>query len=387
MRVIVNQLAALGRRTGIGHYTAELLRCLRPQAPGVITAFPDRLTHRARQAYLWVRGRMRPEVRGGSDGTARVPLQGAGRTILARYFRTLCRLRTFDLYHEPNCVPMPCDVPTIVTLHDLSVILHPEWHPADRIELYDSGFREGLKQTAHVLTVSDFARQEIIDILGISPERVTRVYNGVFERLRPLPEVEVAATLKELGLPPRYLLYLGTLEPRKNVLTLMKAYCALPAEIRERYPLVLVGGWGWRANDVANYLDDEAKARGVIHLGYVADAHLPALYNGARALAFPSLYEGFGLPPIEMMACGGAVLASTAGAVAETAGAAAHLIDPYDLDGWRAALLRVCTDDDWWRNLRSGALEAARPFTWERCAAETLAVYRKVAQVRTPLAA
>src|SRR5262249_39540212 len=126
------------------------------------------------------------------------------------------------------------------------------------------------------------------------------------------------------------------------------------------------------------YLDREAKSRGVMHLGYVPNEHIPALYNGARALLFPSLYEGFGLPPVEMMACGGAVIASTAGAVAETAGAAAHLLDPLDEVAWRDAMQRVVEDEDWWQSLRNNAVAAAGPFTWERCAAATLAVYRSV---------
>jgi alpha-1,3-rhamnosyl/mannosyltransferase len=103
------------------------------------------------------------------------------------------------------------------------------------------------------------------------------------------------------------------------------------------------------------------------------------LYNGARALVFPSFYEGFGLPPVEMLACGGAVLASTAGAVAETVGGQAHLIEPLDIDGWREAMRRVVEDDDWWHSLRRGAVESARPFTWEQCAADTLRVYRQLA--------
>jgi alpha-1,3-rhamnosyl/mannosyltransferase len=121
----------------------------------------------------------------------------------------------------------------------------------------------------------------------------------------------------------------------------------------------------------------------VIHLGYVADALLPALYNGARALVYPSLYEGFGLPPIEMMACGGAVLASTAGAVAETVGSRAHLVEPYDVDGWRAALDRVLRDDDWWRSLRRGVRAVAEPFTWDQCAVDTLRVYRSLCDKAT----
>jgi alpha-1,3-rhamnosyl/mannosyltransferase len=179
-------------------------------------------------------------------------------------------------------------------------------------------------------------------------------------------------------LPPRYLLCLGTIEPRKNVLTLLRAYCALPAALRERWPLVLAGAWGWNTEAVADYFHAEARHRGVLHLGYVADAHLAAVYNGARALVYPSRYEGFGLPPLEMMACGGAVLASTAEALAETVGGQAHLVHPEDVDGWRAALARVLTDDNWWRALRQGAMAHARRFTWDRCAEETWAVYRTV---------
>jgi alpha-1,3-rhamnosyl/mannosyltransferase len=186
----------------------------------------------------------------------------------------------------------------------------------------------------------------------------------------------VQVVLRQLGLPSRYLLYLGTIEPRKNILMLLRAYVSLPASLRSNWPLLLVGTWGWNAGDVAEYLHGEARHRGVIHVGYVQEHHLPALYSGARALLYPSWYEGFGLPPLEMMACGGAVLASTAGALVETVGRKAHLIDPRDEDGWRAAIARVVEHDDWWRSLRRGVRAIARPFTWERCAEETLEVYR-----------
>src|SRR5207253_4124222 len=134
--------------------------------------------------------------------------------------------------------------------------------------------------------------------------------------------------------------------------------CALPPKLRSSWPLLLVGGWGWNTRDIADYFHHEARHRGVIHLGYVKERYLAAVYSGARALVYPSLYEGFGLPPVEMMACGGAVLASTAGAVAEVVGPHAHLTDPHDLDGWRRALQRVLTDDDWWHGLRAGAVAA-----------------------------
>jgi glycosyltransferase involved in cell wall biosynthesis len=384
MRVLVNGLSAAGARTGIGHYTAELLRCLDAQTvPGEVVRFPGPWLCRARAVAGWARtvlsrGRQPAAAEAGPPtlrGRAAACVRAGIDKLLRRSFRAACRRKRIDLYHEPNFIPLPADVPTIATFADLS-LLHPEWHPAYRVRHFERRLRQALAQCCHILAISEFVRREIIDVLGLPPQRVTRTYMGVRPGLGPLPAERVRRNLVRLGLSPGYLLYVGTIEPRKNVPTLLRAYCTLPAAVRERHPLVLVGGWGWGVADVAAYLRDEARHRGVVHLGYVPDALLPALYNGARALAYPSWYEGFGLPPVEMLACGGAVLASTAGAVAETVGGQAHLMDPADLAGWRDALRRVCTDDDWWNELRRGAAAAAAGFTWERCAADTLHVYR-----------
>jgi alpha-1,3-rhamnosyl/mannosyltransferase len=398
MRVIVNRLAALGQRTGIGHYTLQLIRCLREQAGlDVIAAFPRGWMRRAREMST----RVRPYL----DNPASQPASGPGssqsllgsmrrgtldclrqgvRLVTARHFQAVCARGQYQLYHEPNYIPLPSDLPTVATLCDLSVLLHPEWHPADRVRYFHRYFHRGLAQCVHFLAISEYCRQEIIDALAIAPERVTRTYMGIRPGLRPLPPEEVAASLRQLGLPAQYLLYLGTIEPRKNVLRLMRAYCDLPARLRDNWPLVLVGGWGWNTAEVAEFFHSEARHRGVIHLGYLPEEHLTAVYNGARALVYPSLYEGFGLPPIEMMACGGAVLASTAGALRETVGSKACLLEAEDVAGWRDALARVVEDDDWWQSLRRGVLAVASPFTWDNCAADTLAVYRRLCGVPEP---
>jgi glycosyltransferase involved in cell wall biosynthesis len=397
VRVVVNQLAALGLRTGIGHYTVELLRCLREQAfADLIDGFPEGWVRRLRELCAQARPHLEgtPPVRSGESGARRPArasprsqalryLRQVGRTLLAQHFRTVCARRGYDLYHEPNFIPLPSDCPTLATLHDLSVLLHPEWHPADRVAHFERHFEQGLKRCVHFLAISEFGRQEVIRTLHIAPERVTCTYMGIRRGLGPLSAAEVAPVLQQLGLPPRYLLYLGTLEPRKNLLTLLRAYCDLPPRLRGRWPLLLVGSWGWNTADVADYLHREARHRGVLHVGYVAEEHLAAIYNGARALVYPSLYEGFGLPPVEMLACGGAVLASTAGALVETVGGQAHLIAPHDLASWRDAMARVVADDDWWHTLRAGGVAAARPFTWDRCARDTLQVYRALCQVRS----
>jgi alpha-1,3-rhamnosyl/mannosyltransferase len=380
MRVLVNGLASVGARTGIGHYAGELVRCLRARRGGdEVAVYPP--------PWLAAAGRWwrRPFSRGPAAprqaprfawrAGVKAALHAAAARLIDRHFRAAARAG-YDLYHEPNVLPLPCELPTVVTVHDLSVLLHPEWHPADRVARHQKQFAAGIARSRHVLTVSDFARREIIETLGLPPDRVSRTYNGVRPHLRPMGPAEVEPVRRALNLPPRYLLFVGTLEPRKNVLTLLRSYLALPAWVRARYPLVLAGGVGWNADAITAAVA-AGRSGGVVHAGYVADEHLPALYNGARALVFPSFYEGFGLPPVEMLACGGAVLASTAGAVAEVVGDRAHLIDPADGDGWREALLRVATDDDWWQELRRGAADAARPFTWERCAEETWDAYAR----------
>jgi glycosyltransferase involved in cell wall biosynthesis len=387
MRVLINQLTAVRGRTGIGHYADRLVRGLR-----ALSHSDQFLTY----PPAWVEQSLRRLCRAKGNGAgvaparavalrpAQIPvclqswLNRLGRSAASWHFRLHWSGQDIDLYHEPNYIPLPCDRPTIATVHDLSLLLHPEWHPAERAAYYQRHFHKGLARCAHFLAISDSGRRELIRTLNLPANRVTRTYLGVRADLRPLPREETAQVLGRLGLPDRYLLCVGTLEPRKNLLLLLRAYCSLPDNLRTRCPLLVVGGWGWNTAELAEYLQAEARHRGVRHLGYVRDEDLAAVYNGARALVFPSLYEGLGLPPLEMMACGGAVIASTAAAVVETVGARAWLIDPYDVDGWRAALARAITDDDWLQTLRRGVTEVARPFTWERCAAETLQVYRAV---------
>ena len=382
MRVIVNQSTALGAKTGIGQYTVQLLHGLRALAPSdSFDVFPP--------AWLGsVRGIAGSLRRGGSTrpatsswrGAFLHPLRTLGERAVGGYLRLVTRLQKYDLYHEPNYIPLPSALPTVATIHDLSVLLHPQWHPADRVAFYERHFHEGLKRCGHLLAVSEFTRQEVIRELNFPAERITCTYNGVRTDLQPVPAEQSAAAVRRLGLPASYLLFVGTIEPRKNPMLLMRAFCDLPAALRERCPLVLAGSWGWNSAEFAAYYQNEARQRGVVHLGYVPDAELPALYSAARALVFPSFYEGFGLPPLEMMACGGAVLASTAGAVVEVVGPKAYLLDPDDFEGWRDAMRRVIVDDDWQRSLCDRVTELARPFTWERCARQTLQVYRAMVE-------
>lgn len=402
MRVVINQWSALGQRTGIGHYTSQLVRCLSKQSgPDAVDAFPGTWVWHAYRPYMAGRDYVRKLRRRGTENLNQntalaflgvVPRAMARRAarladvLRRRYHRAVFTSGYYQLYHEPNYIPFVTDLPTVVTVHDLSVTLHPQWHPAERIKDFERRFYCRLGGCRHVLTDTDSVRREIVQTLGLPPHRVTRVHLGARAHMVPLPAETTRRQLAQLGVQPGYILHVGTIEPRKNLLMLMKSYCALPSALRERCPLVLVGGWGWKSDTVADYYHGVARDRGVRHIDYVDDRYLPALYNGARAMAFPSFYEGFGLPPLEMLACGGAVLASTADALQETLTGQAELIDPYDTDAWRAALARVISDDEWRAKLRAGAVETARRFTWERCAAETMAVYRTALGLRPVVA-
>jgi alpha-1,3-rhamnosyl/mannosyltransferase len=159
---------------------------------------------------------------------------------------------------------------------------------------------------------------------------------------------------------------------------LLRAFCELPGNLRETCPLVLGGAWGWKSEPERELFESEARHKGVRYLGYVADEDLPAVYAGAEALFYPSHYEGFGLPPVEMMACGGACVVSTADAVREVVGDQALLLEPTDLEGWRGAMRRVIADRGYLDSYRAGGRPHAARFSWDRAAAMTLEVYRQV---------
>jgi alpha-1,3-rhamnosyl/mannosyltransferase len=380
MRVVINATAAFGPRTGVGHYTVELIRALRLTRQVDLTIYPHPFVQRIR---MLLRGGPKPATPGETGPrrsllrrAARVPFRWGWRAMIEAEARYAFHPKRIDLYHEPNFFPVRTRLPTVVTVHDLSAVLHPEWHPAERARLFETEFLPRVRDFAHILTDSDAARQEIIGTFRLPPERVTRAYPGVRETLRPIPRAAVDAVLQRLGLPTSYFLHVGTLEPRKNLMLLLRAYTSLQADLRQRCPLVLVGPWGWRFEELSGYYESEAKHRNVIHLGYVPEADLPGVFCGARALVFPTHYEGFGLPAVEMLACGGAVIASSTPAVAEVLGGCGVLVDPNDLDGWRAAMARAICDGDWLESLRKGGPERAASFTWAGCAQDTLAGYR-----------
>ncbi len=382
MRVLFNGASAIRPKTGVGHTTANLHRALVQMAPDDrFWLYPgstaQRLATRIFGSHSSTCQPAGPPRATRSSVLRTVLLRGA-RIGYAAHFQLAARLGRFDLYHEPNLVPFRTPLPTVVTVHDLSVILFPQWHPAERVQRYESAFNRGISLAAHILVDSEAVRSEALRILGLAPDRVTTVHCGIGTQYRPQSPEEIAVVRDRLSLPSRYLLYVGTIEPRKNLTTLLRAYCDLPAPMREQCPLILGGSWGWKSEPERELFELEARHRGVRYLGYVADADLPGLYSGADALFYPSYYEGFGLPPVEMMACGGVSVVSTADAVREVVGKNAPLLEPDDLMGWREAMRLTITNPEHWDSYRRTAVEHAARFNWTTAAQQTFCVYQSV---------
>jgi glycosyltransferase involved in cell wall biosynthesis len=232
-----------------------------------------------------------------------------------------------------------------------------------------------------VITISHHVKQEMVERLGVDPARIDVTYLAADEHFRPAAAEVVERVLQSRGLPARYILTVGTVEPRKNLATLLTAYARLPQDIRESHPLVIVGMRGWVGDsshygEVAALAERLGLAEKVIFAGYLPDDELPAVYSGAAAFVFPSLYEGFGLPPLEAMACGTPVVSSNAASLPEVVGEAAVLFDPQSAEALTAALERLLTHEADANALIARGLDQARRFSWERCARETLASYQ-----------
>lgn len=380
MRVIFNVDAITAPLTGIGRYALELARGL--------ARHPQIEALKLYSAYRWVDD---PEHALHANATIaavrrNVPFKTVALEAYTQMRAGLFRLHTRRLdgwlLHTPNYVLMPFAGPALTTVHDLSWLNHPETHPIERVRFLDRHLPRSLEKAAAVLTDSHFIADEIATKLSVPRAKLRVVPLGVDAAYRPRAADELRATLRKYALGDQaYLLVVATQEPRKNLARLARAYAALPALLRARHPLVVVGARGWLQAELERALGS-LEARGEARrLGYVAEDELPLLYAGAHAFAFPSLYEGFGLPLLEAMASGVPALTSNRSSMPEIVrdadGEIALTIDPLDETALRDGLERLLEDTGWRRDAAARGPRHARAYTWARCVDETVAVYRE----------
>ncbi|WP_161788476.1 glycosyltransferase family 4 protein [Desulfonatronum thiodismutans] len=296
-------------------------------------------------------------------------------------FWTKNRRGATPILHGPNYLLLPYDGPSVVTIHDLSFIHYPEYHPRERLALLDRELPRTLRQADHVLTDSEFVRREIIRILGVAEDRISVTPLGVDPVFQPMSLERTWPVLKELDLEHgRYLLCVATREPRKNLTRLLTAFSGLPAGLKSAFPLVLAGSGGWLTEDLELRIQPLESSGLVRRLGYVPEPNLPALVAGAGGLAMPSFYEGFGLPVLEAMACGVPVLTADRASLPEVAGDAALLVDPEDEQAIREGLEQLLTDDRFRRTAKERGLKQAARFTWAECVDQTVRAYLLVSR-------
>ncbi|HTM68619.1 MAG TPA: glycosyltransferase family 1 protein [Candidatus Binatia bacterium] len=361
MRVIADIRPLLDpRRSGVGTYTAEMVRALAARG--------------AHEYVLW------------SNGSRAVPpadLPAPSAKVSHRFTRRPNRLLNAsfallgapaveslagggDLVYLPNLNFVATRLPLVVTVHDLSFVRFPRFFSAkQRLWHAAVGADRLLRRAAAVVAVSEHTKADVVETYGVPAERVTVASPGVSAAFSPRPGTEIAALRAKLGLHSPYFLFLGSLEPRKNITGLIDAY----DRVAGGHDLVIAGGKGWLYRDIFRRAAASPKRDRIRFIGYVEGADKPALYAGASALVYPSFYEGFGMPPLEAMACGTPVVASHASSLGEVVGDAGLLVDPYSPADIAAAMTAVVGDGRLAAELRRRGLERAKRFTWDASAA------------------
>jgi glycosyltransferase involved in cell wall biosynthesis len=362
-RVALDATAVPARLTGAGVYAARLLAELAARDDLEVAAF----CAPSSAAVLAAPGlTLAPVAMAGAGRPARI----AWTQLLAgRAARRAGAGLLHGLHYE---LPLDAGLPQVVTVHDLTLLTHPEWHEASKVRYFGWAMRRAVAAATRVLCVSATTAADLAGRLEVAPDRIDVTPLGT--DLRPAPEERVAELRGRLGLDGPYLLGLGTVEPRKDLPTLVRAFAALAGELPHR--LVLAGLAGWGAGELRAAVAASGVADRVLVAGYVPEADKAALLSGAEVFAYPSRYEGFGLPVLEAMACGTPVVTTTGGSLPEVAGDAATLVEPGDDAALAAALAKLATDPAAGRDAAARGLARAAGFTWRRCAELTAAAYR-----------
>lgn len=377
MKVILSVEPVRFPLTGIGRYTQELARSLEKS--------PDISDLRFFAGRRFLEAIPPPSSSaGGGYGLKRVMQRSHLATEAYRLLMPLLKRQALKgcadyLYHGPNFFIPPFPGRSVATFHDLSPFTWADCHPGERVRFMQKEMHKTLTRASGLITDSEYTRREVAEYFAWPLDRIHAVPLASSSDFRPRVASELSEVLHRHGLQPGgYSLYVGTIEPRKNIVTLLDAYERLPVALRRRWPLILSGYKGWRSEEIHGRIEDAQRAGWARYLGFVPGEDLPLLFAGARLFAFPSLYEGFGLPVLEALSSGVPVVCSNSSSLPEVAGEAALMSEPLDVDAFTANLQRGLEDDAWRTMAIASGLRHAASFSWERCARQTIEVYRKV---------
>jgi len=372
MRIGFDGSTLTAGRTGVGYYTEHLLHHLARQHAGDEIVV---LSNRAIETTTPLPRHVRV-----SAASGRVPRMVWMQLQAPRAIR---RLQPDVVHFTNGMLPIASMAPTVVTIHDMSLTLYPRYHPLRRVLLNRPLVNLAARRASAIITVSESAKRDIVRVYGLAPERVHVVHEAAAPAFRPVADAYALERVRRrYGLAERVILYVGTIEPRKNLPKLIEAFARRRRSGDLQHQLVCVGPYGWLSRDLDARVERLRAGGAVRFTGYVPFADLPALYNLSEMFVFPSIYEGFGLPVIEAMACGTPVVAGRNSALGEIAGGAMEHLDDLDVGPLGDAMVRLAADAERRRHLSRLGLERARAFSWDRAARETLEVYRLAIQAR-----
>lgn len=296
-------------------------------------------------------------------------------TILKKVYRKTGS----DVLHCPSYI-MPYRIAgnTVITVHDIIALQYPQFCKNTNMAYFNAMLGYSIRNSSHIIAVSETVKSDILERFDIDPTKITVLYHGV-DPIFSLngDESEAAAVKIKYGLPDRYMLFVGNIEPKKNLLNLVKAVELLSRRTYFGHKLIIAGQLGWKYKDLMQYIHKSGLEEQVYFTGYIPKVHLPYLYSMADLFVFPSFYEGFGIPPLEAMACGTPVLATRTGAVYEvTAGVCAYT-DPYDPNDIAAGIDKCINDGQWRKESVEAGKKHSATFTWEKAWNETLKIYNR----------
>jgi glycosyltransferase involved in cell wall biosynthesis len=365
MLIGIDGIPLCAPKTGVGHYTFELARGLAEAAPDEEFALlsPHRFHYPQPDENSW------PANLGARQAQTRRWERFWFAVGLTRYLRRY----SFDLFHGTNYeVPLGWRGPSVLTIHDLSLFRFPQTH--EKRLVWRARWRWPLMTRAAqmIITPTEYIRREVLERLKIAPDKVIAIHEAARPAFTPLAREATAETRRRLGVEDDFILFVGTVEPRKNLHTLVKAFGELLRQTNLRPQLVIAGQRGWLMED---FFAGAGAAERVHFTGYLTENELRELYSSCRVFVYPSLYEGFGLPPLEAMACGAPVVASRIGSHTEVLGDAAQLFEPENTDELAAILSRLLQDENERRALREAGRQKAAQYSWPQAARQTLEVY------------
>ncbi len=361
IRIFINGFQ-IGNLSGTGRYTEELVKAL--------LNLPEEI-------HIYLSSSHSFPITSDKLALYQLPTnRNITRLFQKHFLKKHCRLSHPDIIHYPASYGFRLgDIPHITTVHDIAFLANPNWFPIHYQWFYKKRIEETINFSQRIITDSHFSAREIQKHYSVDINKIDIIYLGVSNLFKPQPSGRINEIKLKYNLPEKYILYAGTLEPRKNIPSLIKAWNSIANKIPHN--LVIIGRTGWKTTPIDKAIQKSEHKTRIHRLGYITDEDFPVIISGADLFLYLSFYEGFGLPPLEAMSCGTPVIASNCGSLPEILGNKAILVDPYNIQQIAEVIYELCEDKTKRQTLSYEALSYSQQFTWEKTAQKTLEVYKK----------